>query len=407
MCYAAAVLAAVGSSGGSGSSSSSALGWIATFGAAMIFTFTTTPMKSPLLATLSIDPMLFAFFTLCGIFLVSIPLAVYLASVSAFVYKPFGILGAFDIFIINFFAVSAVGTLGVAVAPGIWAGIGMIIAFLLGTFAFNEEVRNRDFAAIALTLLAAGVYSVSTSKEQERERNSSSGIDPPPQPSPSTEYELAACETENDKTAASVGAISIDFAHDNNQADSSGKSVEEQGMHVFGTKNNIEPLSTAAAAAEASLSVPFGIFCCVMTGVCDGSLMVPFKLSTLHSGTASVNEQMNYLASFGLSAAFLAPALFGFYTIVLRRPWPQLDHLKAATFPGVASGVIWACANLMSVTGTFLLGMNVAFPLTQTCALLSAFWGVLYFGETVGKPLRFLFGICSVILGSYFLAASK
>jgi glucose uptake protein GlcU len=57
--------------------------------------------------------------------------------------------------------------------------------------------------------------------------------------------------------------------------------------------------------------------------------------------------------------------------------------------------------------GTFFIGLSIAFPLTQTCALLSAVWGVVYFRERVARQGRFALGLVAVVAGSYFLAAAK
>lgn len=63
-------------------------------------------MKSPALATLKVDPFVFAVYTSVGIFLVSIPLIVYLLVIDKFQFEFWAILGAADIVIIGVFLVS-------------------------------------------------------------------------------------------------------------------------------------------------------------------------------------------------------------------------------------------------------------------------------------------------------------
>ena len=60
-------------------------------------------MKSPALATLKVDPFVFAVYTSVGIFLVSIPLIVYLLVIDKFQFEFWAILGAADIVIIGAF----------------------------------------------------------------------------------------------------------------------------------------------------------------------------------------------------------------------------------------------------------------------------------------------------------------
>lgn len=54
------------------------IGWASVIGASLIFSTTTIPYKTPSLQTAHIDPLLFSVFTGIGIFLVSLPIMVYL-----------------------------------------------------------------------------------------------------------------------------------------------------------------------------------------------------------------------------------------------------------------------------------------------------------------------------------------
>jgi hypothetical protein len=58
-------------------------------------------MKSPSLAALEVDCFVFAVYTSIGIFLVSVPLVIYLFAIGKFRFELWGILGAADIVIIG------------------------------------------------------------------------------------------------------------------------------------------------------------------------------------------------------------------------------------------------------------------------------------------------------------------
>jgi len=64
----------------------------------------------------------------------------------------------------------------------------------------------------------------------------------------------------------------------------------------------------------------------------------------------------------------------------------------------------------MSVQATNSLGMKVGFPLTQTCILITAMWGVFYFKEfdLLRSPfaIRFCVGIAFILVGAYMLGSS-
>ena len=99
-------------------------------------------------------------FTTAGIVITTIPLLIYLLATKAFIFEPWGIVGAIDIILISYFAFNAVQALGYAIAPALWAGIGMIIAFCWGLLFFNEEPDNRNLAGIAILLLAFGKVAI-------------------------------------------------------------------------------------------------------------------------------------------------------------------------------------------------------------------------------------------------------
>ena len=60
----------------------------------------------------------------------------------------------------------------------------------------------------------------------------------------------------------------------------------------------------------------------------------------------------------------------------------------------------------------FQTGMKVGFPLTQTCVVFNALWGIFYFKEIdlfdkkSKNFIRFSCGLAAVVLGSFFLADS-
>ena len=104
--------------------------------------------------------------------------------------------------------------------------------------------------------------------------------------------------------------------------------------------------------------------------------------------------------------------LFARYCLVTQRPLGTMPsmHVHVAALPGISSGILWATANFMSVHATYYLGIKIGFPLTQTCILFAAAWGILYFEEFSlswnGFLLRFVVGVSVIIIGSYLIGAS-
>lgn len=246
------------------------------------------PMKSPSLKNLSIDPFVFALYNGIGVFVAGIPLIVYLMVINKFRFEPFGIVGASNIFIIAFLAFNAVQGLGYAIAPSIWAGVGMITAFILGAVAFQEHTDNIAGGICAVVILSAGIYSMSTL--------------------------TTAQESSVPDDASAIDAI----------------------------------------AQEALLSTKYSAICrglifCILNGLFDGAMMVPYKLA----GTDRLIGALQYIASFSITSAFVSPVLFGIYCCVIGRV-PDL-YCSAAFLPGCLSGILWCLANFLSVHATFYL----------------------------------------------------
>jgi len=152
--------------------------------------------------------------------------------------------------------------------------------------------------------------------------------------------------------------------------------------------------------------------------------MVPFKLTimmTSHSNESELHDTLCYLASFGISSIVVTPTVYLLYYLLNRyHPLEAIESsnailsnngaessnnlIPASVLPGLSSGILWASANILSVHATWFLGMKVGFPLTQTCVVFNALWGILYFKEIdlmdnkSGNLMRFAGGLSMVVL---------
>lgn len=378
-------------------------GYVAVVGASFIFGGSGVPMKALMLDSVEgqpverIDSMIFAMFNGFGVFLVNSPLLIYLLSINSFTYIPISILASIDIFVISYLAFLAVECLGYAKASAMWAGIGMMVAFLWGSLMFHETISNVVYAILAISLLVLGVYAVSTSQSNiETKLHEASNI-------------------EHDKK------IIIEYSQVNTLQ-------EDQSVHQEDTETKVQSLHIdLSQSITSSITLPsrityksmkdivsrinfksiLGYLLCFATGFCDGTLMVPFK--SIDSG--NLLEVYNYLVSFGLSSLFVCPVMYIFYVLILSNGKIPYHSLKIARTPGLLGGILWAAANFMSVHATFYLGIRIGFPLTQTCLIFCAIWGIFYFKEIsvttqYMNAIKFGFGVVTLVLGSYFLAIS-
>ena len=385
---------------------SSVAGWVAVVGASIVFGSTGVPMKTPALKSCQVDSFVFALYNSIGIFIVSIPIIAYLLAIHRFQFQPWAILGAADICTIGWLAFMAVQRLGYCKAPAIWAGTGMVVAFLWGAFCFSEPIRDLGKAIAAIVLLVFGVYCVSTSQGNVVvEESSVSSVEDGQHEFDTDTFPIITTEENKDNSGIEMGNTS---------------KIIPPPSQLSSTSSTVQPVSSMFHSIV-------GYMLCIAVGFFDGSLLVPFKLTESQSSftTSSTNPTSNtqstdatllgcyqYLASFGLSSIVVSPILFAIYCVVMQRPLGTIPslHIHVAALPGISSGILWATANFMSVHATYYLGIKIGFPLTQTCILFAAAWGVLYFEEFSlswnGFLVRFVVGVSAIIIGSYLIGAS-
>ena len=105
---------------------------------------------------------------------------------------------------------------------------------------------------------------------------------------------------------------------------------------------------------------------------------------------------LRYVGGFalGLLCVALPPLLLGFAAGWRRRCVLSPPCVGA----GVAAGALWAAGNVLSVHATMRLGQAVGFPLTQVCVVVSALWGILYFGELRDRTALRIFAASAVLV---------
>ncbi len=323
-------------------STKSPVGWISVCGASIIFgttgksfyCFVITiitglltffdnvlgiPMKTEALKTKSVNSFVFSLYTSFGVFLVTLPLLIYLLAVQRFEFKPFAFLGGLDIYIIGYFAYQAVQSLGYSKAPAIWAGVGMISAFIWGAVVFGENVDNLVGGIFSILVLALGVYCVSTSQSKDEEQ-----------------YSQGAC-TVNDFNSALQTTSGANLKNSSSHEKSCEKincEIENADILFEGHEASLHCQSDRAPEVLKYLRISPGYLFCLLTGLCDGALMVPFKLSA----AKNLGEALSYVVSFALCNIMVAPVAFCMYCICIKSV-PDL-HLGCALVPAALSGAL-------------------------------------------------------------------
>lgn len=409
------------------SSSSVGTGWIAVVGASVVFGSTGIPMKIKATMDTTLEPVIFALFSGIGIFIVNFPLTVYLLVIKKFEFQPWAFLGSLDIVGILCVAFLAVKELGYTKAPAFWCSIGIVSSFLIGTFFFGETIHSYAYAIFSLPLLIGGIVAVVSCKPaQNVDKDSKDSCSKSKVSSDQSDAEtgsLAMNELDKfmtdkvDENSVENGSVTrtdpVDdtdsVSHDGDSSDGFVESDEEILISV--NRKNFDHTKNHPQTNFDSMNLNYvrfvkGSLFCIITGLLDGSLMVPFKLSK----STNLRSTFCYLSSFGLSSGVISVLLFIVYYAYSRKQTFAFKYLEQSMTPGILSGILWATANFMSVHATYYLGMKVAFPLTQTCVVFSALWGLLYFHELDAlqhyNGLRLSVGITLILAGAYFLVSA-
>lgn len=343
----------------SASSSSQATGWIAVLGASLVFGSTGIPFKTPSLQGVEPDPILFAFFAGFGIFIASLPLQAYLLWLDALQFQPWSLLGSLDILVTTFLAFQTVQQLGYAKGPAIWASVGMIFSFVIGAVVFQETITNMVTAILSVPCLIMGVILVISCQPSSKAK---------------LKPDYAALPTiledgeNNNIINPNAGEIELQKVEDpqiDTEVNEWHESESNPDVKNNGTTTRKETDNTNTRQLLDG-NILWGLLLGISTGLVDGSLMVPFKM-TMSTTNFDIYQ---YLASFGTSSLIIAPIIFGFYWLYLRFASNKSvdtipNQMKLSMIPGILNGILWGLANFMSVTATYHLSMRIAFPLTQ------------------------------------------
>jgi len=130
-----------------------------------------------------------------------------------------------------------------------------------------------------------------------------------------------------------------------------------------------------------------GYFVAIAAGLIGGTYIIPMQVTqTLQSGFFSSS----------LSVFVIGISLFLF----ARR------FIKKETIAGIISGSLFNLGNLAVLISVGLIGITIAFPISQTATLFAVSWGMVYFKEVIHKRgiMRVSLGALVILCGAALLA---
>jgi glucose uptake protein GlcU len=314
------------------------------------------------------------------------------------VFSPCGLLGGFLWACGNFLTVPIIECVGLGIGLAIWAGVNMIVAFVVG--AMGMEGIGIPLPKEPLTHPACGVFGVLFAMG-------------------------ALCIFANIKKAEPATNTEQEEDHAENLAPLSGPDVSESPLlehFEMASSQDVENLNVTNNALHdnngISGNVTLGVTMAIAAGVFYGFQMVPLSI-----WNAKVNKNGHIFDHplpsdtiralrffFSQFAGIFLTALMGFigYCFYTNNR-PKLVPPKA-TLPAIVCGAVWAvgCAGAMFATSE--LGNSVGFPLVLNCSfLINSAWSILVFKEIQGTRNLKLFGGAFLLnsISSLLISASK
>lgn len=146
--------------------------------------------------------------------------------------------------------------------------------------------------------------------------------------------------------------------------------------------------------------VLLGTFLALLGGVFNGSLLVPMIFAPENA------QGIAFTPSFGIGTLIVSLTFFTLYYLVIKRTWPIPGHIKVATLPAIAGGIIWTMGNCSSFYALEYLGLTVGYPLTQCALFVAGLWGLLYYKEMIStfRVVQFFLS-CIIMIGGAVIIA--
>lgn len=327
--------------------SSILFGWISVIIACFCFGSFAVPMKSQIVKSLNIDPLVYQTYKSVWCFLTAWLILTYVK----FQFTWWGIISAIFWVPAGTAAVVAVKNVGVAVGQAIWSSLIVLVSTIWGFVIFHEKIVSIPLVVAGYVLLVCGLigmafFSVPKAKQLHEIpysilQNEVKIVNP-------TKHEILLENSFND-----------DDYYKALQSDSNSESHDRDFIPNYWV----------------------GISAAVFNGLWGGSVLAPlsFKSNDI-SG-------IDYLLSFGIGVGIVTSFMWILYAALHRFYWHRplpLFHIQQMLLPGSISGMLWCVGNLFSMLAIINLGQAIGYSSCQASMLISGLWGLLYYKEITG-----------------------
>lgn len=395
-----------------------ACGWTAALVSMVCFGSCGVPLKMKSAQSVDPDPLVYQTYMTIMCFLTSF--LVLAVPGTEFVWTPWGIVSALFWVPGGVSTIYAIKKAGLAVAVGIGNSFIVLVSFTWGIFIFQEDVKSRLHACLAVVIMCYGIVGMSyfSSPPEEKqmdsldEMQSDSGDD-------CSDFDFDSdFDTESLVTVMTQDCESLQSSppkSDKNTDDAD--AVKEKS----GTKKKRKPKPLEIDTSKQSQSKKKnsgglsertkGILAAIFQGVWGGSIMVPMHWA------GDATDGIAFTVSFGIGAMIITFLLWVMRYLLavcqnggsMEKATKQMPafHLSKMLIPGAISGFLWNSGNVFSMISVTDLGEGVGYSVIQAGMLVSGLWGIFVFGEIVGNSrickwfLSAIFAIAGILFLSY------
>lgn len=273
---------------------------------------------------------------------------------------------------------------GLGIGIGIGSSFIVLVSFVWGVFIFQEDVRSKLGACLAIVCMIVGLMGMSYYSSPPANDISDNGTS-----IPGSEVEIAP-RLSNSPTMP-YHDLDTEDTYCEDPPETTATDSEEVGLEEVDEEG--EDMRVLDEGTIFVCGVPFsrrhrGMLAAMFCGVWGGSVLAPMKWA------GDEAQGTGFLLSFAIGASLVTISLW-----IIRYIWNVIHfrsfvtaylslpsfHLRVMWFQGGLSGTLWSIGNFFSLISVLNLGEGVGYPLSQMSILVSGLWGIFYFKEVTGK----------------------
>lgn len=360
----------------------------------------------------NVDPLIFNYYVVLGIFLSSWVAVAFFPLVDGGVelqFDMFGVLAGFILVIATALTFIAIPLVGLVLSHGLLAASAITTSFLwgwLGPAPLGSPTTSLPISIVAVVLLVIAVVAIVYAEEIP-----DAVLNLLRRCGARTHLDQSAAQLVNDGAPRAAGDLERgEPEHGSNPNPKDIDAVASpprspttcESFHLEPKASDCSmPTNPNPSSGASGITYIFGIVVSLLIGVFGGSVLVPAKFS---------EGGFNFVPWLGTGCLIAGTIFTGVY-IIWRRTVSKVEIVYApqsALVPGVLAGCLWNAGNIMQIFAMYYgdLSYAIAYPILQCSLLVTGIIGIAVYKElTRGLSIfTFFFASAILIVGAVLLA---